>query len=124
MASTSDMNIEGYESEAHLVPSQHIFHLSLENGITSLDVHLPQKLSISSSCFPFSLCFTSKIWTVRAAWIILKSSLAVHACLLDDTENAFKASSTVGGAGLTDFTGFDGGAKTKCCGEGLRPTGG
>ena len=45
MASTSNMNIERHESKVHFVPSQHIFHLSLEHGITSLDVHLPQKLS-------------------------------------------------------------------------------
>jgi hypothetical protein len=74
---------------------------------------------ISSSHFPFSPCFASKIQTVRAAWILLKSSLAVHICFLDDTENASKASITVGSAGPTDFTGFGGGVKTRCCREGL-----
>ena len=39
-------------------------------------------------------------------------------CFLDDAENASKASSTVGGAGPTNLTGFyggtEGGAKTRC----------
>ena len=53
----------------------------------------------------------------RAAWIILKSFLAVHVHFLDDAENTSDASSIVlGGGELTDFAGFNGGTE----GDGLR----